>query len=328
MWSMPAWVPDRVRKALGPGWDLQAPDVPADGSGDGASSLCPEIEDVLGGAEVYLGFGIPPEVLRAGPGLRWVHSGAAGVGGSLHSEMRESAVLFTNSAGIHGPPMAETVLAMAMHFFRGLDLATRGKAEKRWARDEFLAADSPVKELAGSTAVVVGFGGVGREVGSRLAALGVRVIGVRRRQPASGPEVHHVVGIEELHAMLPRADLLVLTVPGTDDTQRLIGRDELALLPEGAVLINVSRGTVIDEPALVDALTGGRVRGAGLDVFAQEPLPGASPLWELDNVLMTPHVSAVGRGFWERQVRLIEQNIARFLSDRPLLNLVDKQAGY
>lgn len=328
MWSMPEWVPERIRQALGPGWEVVAPDVPADGSGDGASTLSPEIEAALKGAEIYLGFGIPPEVLQAGPELRWVHSGAAGVGGSLHEQMRTSPVQFTNSAGIHGPPMAETVVAMAMYFARGLDLATKSQAAGEWAAETFLAAASPVREIAGSTAVVVGYGGVGRQVGSRLAALGVRVIGVRRKVPDNGPQTYNVVGAAALRSVLPRADLLVLTVPGTEETRRLIGAEELALLPAGSVLINVARGPVLDEDALVQSLRSGHLRGAGLDVFREEPLPPESPLWTLSNVLMTPHVSAVGRGFWDRQIRLIEKNIQRYLGGGALLNLVDKDAGY
>ena len=137
-----------------------------------------------------------------------------------------------------------------------------------------------------------------------------------------------MVGIESLSALLPGADLLILTVPGTDETKHLVGAEQLDLLPDHAVLINVSRGFVIDEDALVDVLRSGGLRGAGLDVFAQEPLPGDSPLWDMDNVLITPHVSAVGRGFWERQVRLLERNIDRYKSGGPLLNVVDKKAGY
>lgn len=328
MWSMPDTIPGRIQEALGPGWELSAPDVPADGSGDGASTLSPEISTALADSEIYLGFGIPPDVLAAGPGLRWVHSGAAGVGGSLHPTMRSSDVQFTNSAGIHGPPMAETVVAMALYFARGLDLAARSQANARWGADAVLAADSPVREVAGSTALVVGYGGVGREVGSRLAALGARVIGVRRTLPNQGPSEHNVVGADALHSVLPNADLLVLTVPGTGETQHLVGASELALLPRGSVLINVARGPVVNEPALIQALRSGHLRGAALDVFEEEPLPGASELWRLPNVLITPHVSAVGRGFWDRQIRLIEQNISRYLHGRPLLNLVDKEAGY
>ncbi len=329
VWSMPEWVPGRLREAMPEGWELRDVDAPADGSGDGAALVAPEVVEAVRDARVYLGFGIAPEVLRAGEGLEWVHSGSAGVGGSLTAALRERDVVFTNSAGIHGPPMAETVVGMLLHFFRGLDFAVRGKERGHWRPDPFYAADTPVTELAESVVGIVGYGGVGREVARRVSGLGARVLALRRHPPEGGdPHAEVLHGTAGFHRLLGRSDAVVLTVPETAETRGMIDADAFGAMKEGTILINVARGGVVDEDALLDALASGRLRGAGLDVFAAEPLPSDHPLWEMENVLLTPHVSAVSRRFWERQVHLITENLERFFEGRPLMNVVDVSLGY
>ena len=353
IWTIPEWAVEQVRDALPAGWELIRIQAPADGSGDGGRGPVPEVLEAVRGARVYLGYGVPPEILEAGAGtLEWVHSGAAGVGSSLHEAMRRSPVLFTNSAGIHGPPMAETVLGMILHFMRGLDFAVAAQREGRWHQDPFLAADTPVTELAGSTVGIVGYGGIGREVGRRAAALGARVLGLRRgggrddEQDApggadagmgsgAGAEGEGGEGVVELLSgpggldrLLAESHTVVVAVPDTPATRGMLDRDRLRRLRPGAIFVNVSRGRVVDEDALVEILREGRIRGAGLDVFRKEPLPADSPLWSLSNVLITPHVSAVSRGFWRRETELIVENLRLFLEGRPLRNLVDREAGY
>ncbi|MBV9773472.1 MAG: D-2-hydroxyacid dehydrogenase [Gemmatimonadetes bacterium] len=328
VFDVPGWVVEEIRGALPPEWELAVVDAHADGSGDGGGPSDEAIRAVRG-AEAYVGYGFPVELFRAaGDALRWVHSGSAGVGGALYPEMRGSGVVLTNSAGIYAEPMADTVLAMILHFARGLDLAVRAQAERRWDKAPFVAADAPVRELAETTVGIVGLGGIGRAVARRAVALGMPVVASRRR-PTGAPE-----GVELLHGegaldrLLVRSDVLVVTVPETAETRGMIGRRELALLPESAVVVNVARGSVVDEEALVEALRGGRLRGAGLDVFAREPLPPDSPLWGLSNVLVTPHVSGISHRYWRRETDLVVENVRRYLAGRPLLNVVDKQAGY
>ena len=317
IWTVPDWAVDRVRDALPAGWELTRIQAPADGSGDGGRGPVPEVLEAVRGARVYLGYGVPPEILEAGAGtLEWVHSGAAGVGSSLHDAMRRSSVLFTNSAGIHGPPMAETVLGMILHFMRGFDFALAAQGDGRWDQAPFLAADTPVTELAGSTVGILGYGGIGREVGGRVEALGAHVLKLRRS------------GGDPLERILAESHVVVVSVPDTPDTRGLLTRDRLRSLRPGAILVNVSRGRIVDEDALVECLREGRIRGAGLDVFQKEPLSPDSPLWSLPNVFLTPHVSAVSRGFWRRETELIVENFSRFLEGRPLRNLVDREAGY
>jgi phosphoglycerate dehydrogenase-like enzyme len=285
------------------------------------------------GAEVYVGFGVPEPLFRAateGPDarLRWAHTGSAGVGGSLHPAIRASDVVLTNSAGVYAEPMADTVLAMILHFARGIDVAVRAQAQRRWNQAPYDTADAPVRELSESTLGIIGLGGIGRAVAWRGVALGMTVVATRRRG-TEGPEgVEVLSGPDALDRILPRSDYLVIAVPQTDQTRAMIGARELAMLPRGAVLVNVARGGVVDEEALIGALRSERLRGAGLDVFATEPLPADSPLWGLPNVLVLPHVSGASHRFWRRQTDLITHNLRRYAAGESLLNTVDKQAGY
>ena len=342
-WSLPPWVAGEIREALPQGWTLQVMETEADGSGDGIESLSTELLEAVAEAEIYLGYGVPAALIRGATRLKWAHSGAAGVGGSLSSDMLESPVVFTNSKGIHGPPMGDTALAMILHFSRGLDFGVTNKAEGSWNTDPFYREDHPLTEMAFSTIGVFGFGGVGRQVAKRGLALGARVLAFDRGpqafhdpgRMAQGSEVHpQDPCLETLHGkggfqrLLGESDFLVLTAPETPETRGVFDGPALARMKPTAVLINLSRGCLVAEDALVEALQAGCLRGAGLDVFLAEPLASGHPLWDLPNVILTPHVSAVTRGFWRRQTDLILENLRRYFSGEALLNLVDKRAGY
>lgn len=328
VWTIPDAAIEAIRGAVPDDWEVVVVPGTADGQGDGGGPSAEALQAVRG-AEVYLGYGLPRPLLEAAGGsLRWAHSAAAGVRGSLYPEMRASSIALTNSAGIHAPPMAETVIAFILHFARGLDFAVRAQAEGRWDKGPFTSADTPVDEIARRTLGIVGFGGIGRETARRALALGMRVIASKRTPSAAPDGVELLTGDDALAGILHRADFLLLAVPETPATRGLIGERELARLPAGAVVINVARGSVVDEAALVEALRAGRLRGAALDVFRTEPLPSDSPLWSLPNVLVTPHVSATTRGFWRRELDLIIDNLQRYLAGRELRNRVDKDAGY
>ena len=330
LFALPDAVVARIEAALPPDWELVVVDASATGTGDGGGRASAAALEAVAEAEVYMGFGVPADLLRAGPGLRWVHSGAAGVGGSLTPEMLGRDVVFTNSAGIHGPPVAETVMGYLLHFARGLDLAVAAQRRGRWEKDRFDAADSPVRELARSTVGVVGLGGLGREVAWRARALGARVVGTRRRpapvEGVEGVEVRH--GADGLASLLAESHYVVLTAPETAETRGLIGAAELAAMRGDAVLVNVARGRLVDTAALVDALEAGAIRGAALDVFAREPLADDDPLWRVPRLLITPHTSAYTHAFWERESALLLENLQRYLEGTTLRNVVDKHAGY
>jgi len=332
IWAFPAWAEVELRAAIPADWEVHVSDAPTVGTGDGASSIPEAVLEALSGAKVYLGYGVPAPVLEAGhPTLEWVHSGAAGVGGSLHEAMLNSPVRFTNSAGIHGPPIAETVLGMLLHFARGFDFAIAAAGRREWDPAAFLAADSPVREIASMTVGILGYGGIGREVARRVRPLGAEVLGLRRGPgPAStdAQGVHLLHGEAGLDRLLRESDALVVAAPDTHVTRGILSAERIRALRPGAVVVNVARGSLVDEEALVAALVDGHLRGAGLDVFSVEPLPSDHPLWTLPNVLLTPHTSAVTRGFWRREMDLILENLRRFREGGPLRNEVDRSRGY
>ena len=341
IWAIPKRAVEELRVALPADWSLFVAQGPADGSGDGGGTPPTEVLEAVRGARVYLGFGVSTALLEAaGPSLQWVHSGAAGVGSSLEAIRSAPGVRFTNSAGIHGPPIAETVLGMLLYFARGLDFAIEGKGRESWDPGPFLAADTPVCELGEMTVGILGYGGIGREIGRRLAPLGTRVLGFRRTaEPAEragvsigpGAPVDAAIllhGPSGLQQLLAESDALVIAAPLTPETRGILGADQIRSLRRGAILVNIARGALVDEAALIAALRDGHLRGAGLDVFATEPLPSSSPLWRSPNVLMTPHVSAVTRQFWRREMDLVIENLGRHLAGLPLLNEVQPARGY
>jgi phosphoglycerate dehydrogenase-like enzyme len=329
-WSMPADSVARVREALGADWTIRTIKHEIDATGDGPPVTPEPVLDGIADAEVYFGFGIARDAFREARRLRWVHSGAAGIGGSLFPEMLDSEVLLTNSAGIYAEPMADQALAMMLYFTRALDGAVAGMRAREWRREAIVGPGGGVTELAGAVVGIVGYGGIGRALGRRASALGMRIWALRRSRPAGEQpeEVERISGASGLEELLCGSDYVVLTVPETSETKGLIGERELALMPRSSVLINVARGRILDEEALAAALSAGRLRGAGLDVFREEPLPPDSPLWELDNVLITPHIGGTSQRFWDRQTELMIRNIGNYLADLPLENLVDKRLGY
>ena len=329
-WSLPREHADAILRTAPPEWQVSVLTSPTSSDGDGGASASADALAAVRDAEVYLGYGISPSLFAVAPELRWVHSAAAGVGSTLFPAMLERDVLLTNSAGIHAVPIAEYVVGGILHFTRGFDIALAQQRAGVWNKEPFVSAHTRLRELGESVALLLGTGGIGQAIAHRLTALGCTVVGVRRR-PHLGrpPGFARVVGVEELDAELPAANLLIVAAPQTSDTRGLIGAQRLSALPGDAVVVNVARGGLLDEYALATALASGRLRGAVLDVFAEEPLAPTSPLWQLESVLLTPHVSAVSpRAFWERELSLFLENWERYVRDEPLRNVVDKRAGY
>jgi phosphoglycerate dehydrogenase-like enzyme len=279
-------------------------------------------------ADVAFAARLGPAHLAAARRLKWIHSPAAGIGNMLFAEMLASPVVLSNSRGNSSRTIAEHVIAVTLALFRDLPLAWRRQGERVWAQDEFNAGAS-IRSLEGARMLVVGLGSIGERVARLASAFGVRVVGVRRRVDAERPPwVAAVVPPAALHDELPYADVVVLSAPQTAETMHVIGEAELALMNRDAVLVNVSRGKLIDEGALVRALDAGRPRGAALDVFEHEPLAPESPLWGRDDVLITPHVSGFHPRHWLDATQLFADNLRRFAAGEPLANQVDKHAGY
>jgi phosphoglycerate dehydrogenase-like enzyme len=244
--------------------------------------------------------------------------------------MKASDVRLTNSAGVMGDTIAEHVLGGVLYLLRGFDRAVTLQDQRQWDKIGFAATDTPLKEINECTVLVVGAGGIGGAVGWRFGALGARCIGVRRRPDLGVPRgFERVVGPGGLDAELPRADIIVLTTPLTPATGTLLTGARIDCLQPGAIVVNVARGALVDESALIERLEHGTLRGAVLDVFREEPLPPTSPLWGMRQVLLTPHVAAISpRRFWERELELFLDNWVRYRRGDPLRNLVDKDAGY
>ena len=329
----PAWrIPDTsihaIRDAAGQGWDVIPVTATASSDGDGGSGT-PEAVAAARGAEVYLGYGIPSGVVAAARGtLRWAHTGTAGVGGSL-AHLRGSGIILTNSAGVHAEPLADWVIAATAYFARALDRLGEAQRAAHWAKDELTDMRWRVRELADLRLGVYGLGGIGSAVARKAVALGMRVAGVRRRpERGAPPGVAWVGGTADLPRLAAESDVFVIAAPGTDLTTSAVDSALIARLPQDAVVINTSRGAVLDETALLAALDAGRLRGAALDVFAVEPLPAGHPFWRHPRVLVSPHASAVTERFWERETGLIVDNLRRYLAGSPLTNVVDLEAGY
>lgn len=329
-WALTPEGERRIREATPPGWRIHVVTAPTSSDGDGPPRPSDEVMDAIVDAEAYYGFGIPKLLFAEAKRLRWVHSAAAGVGSAMYPEMVESDVLFSNSAGVHGVPIAEYIVAGVLHFLRGFDIAIDQQQRTEWNKTPFVRMDSVLREMDSVHALIIGVGGLGGGAGERLAAPGAHVTGVRRRvELGPPPGFERVISLDALDAELPKHDVVVLAAPLTAQTNGILTAERLDLLPRNAIVVNVARGAMLDQDALTVRLMDGRIRGAVLDVFQEEPLPAASPLWGLRQVLLTPHVSPVSPGrYWPRQLDLFLDNWRRYLKGEPLRNVVDKRAGY
>lgn len=268
---------------------------------------------------------LKPDEFAVASRLRWIQSPAAGVASLLFPELRESGVVLTNSRGIHGDAMAEHVIGLAIVLFRQIHTAVRYQVSHEWKKPP----QSACRMLRGHVMGVVGLGAIGTAVAERAAALGMDVIAVRRRVDQPRPTcVSATYPPTELGAVLGQSDVVVVTAPLTGDTRGLIGGAELRQMRPQAVLINVSRGKLVREEELAAELARGTIGGAALDVFEHEPLSADSPLWDLPNLVITPHTSAFREDYWTLAVDLFASNLRRFERGEALANVVDKHIGY
>ena len=281
--------------------------------------------EALPGAGILLGWNFSEGNLRdAWPhagSLRWIHWTGAGVDAVLFPELIRSDVVLTNSRGIFDRAMAEYVLGLILSFAKRFPETTRHQGERRWQHR--------LGELVfGARVLVVGVGSIGREIAGLLTRVGLQVEGVGRRARAGDDDFGVIHAQEDLNAVLPEADYVVVIVPLTEQSRGMFGAAQFAAMKPTARIINVARGAVVDEGALADALRLGRIAGAALDVAAVEPLPADSPLWEMPQVIISPHMSGDYVGYQEAVVSAFVDNFQRFRTGQPLLNVVDKTSGF
>jgi phosphoglycerate dehydrogenase-like enzyme len=295
---------------------------------------------VAEGCDVLLSFRMPNDVTERARGLKWIQLLSAGADHALAGPLKSSTIPITTASGIHATPIAEYTMASMLSYAHRIHLAIRAQMRREWTRSgRFMAG---VDEIRGLTLGIIGYGSIGRETARLGQAFGMKVLALKRNPaertdsgwcPAglgdpAGTIPARFFGPEQREEILRESDYISVTLPLTEHTRKFIGARELRAMKPGAYIVNIGRGEVIDEHAMAEALKAGKLGGAGLDVFEHEPLEASSPLWELENVILTPHISGANRGYMDKACELFVENLKRFASNHPLLNVVDPQLGY
>ena len=316
LWNAPTWFAERLRK------DFPRIEIVHLASYEG-------VEEQLRDSEIVFTISLRPEQFALAIKLRWIHTPAAAVHQLLIPGVVNSDVVVTNARGVHGPVVAEHVIALVFALAKKIPQAVRLQQRRVWGQELIWNGGPKPCEVAGATLGLIGLGSIGREVAARASALGMRVIGAREHaEMAKAPWIDEVFSSDQLDQLLAQSDYVVLAAPLTPATLGLMNAKRLASMKPDAYLINVGRGPLIDDAALIEALSERRIGGAALDVFEHEPLPEDSPLWNLDNLLITPHTAALTEKLWQRHYDLFSQNLRRYVEGEPLLFVVDKQKGY
>ena len=315
LWNAPPWVAEKLRR------DFANVEVVQLENYD-------RIEQEIRDTDAVVAWSLRPEQIQGAKKLRWIHSPAAAVHQLLFPELINSDIILTNARDVHGPVVAEHAIALILTLAKKIPQSVRLQTRHEWGQQVLWDDKPPVREIAGATLGLLGFGSIGREIAKRAAALGMRVIAVRKQPEKGGEGLVAVFGPNDLDRMLAESDYVVLCVPLTPQTQGIISTERLRRMKRDACLVNVGRGPLVDEPALADALRNRTIAAAALDVFSHEPLSADSPFWDLENCLITPHTAAITEKLWDRHYAQISENLRRFLAGQPMLGVVDKQKGY
>ncbi len=276
--------------------------------------------DVIPDVDILIAGTFNKDILKKAERLKWVHALAAGVDRLLFPEFLKSDIVLTNSSGVHPIPISEHVLGMMLMFSRKLHESMRSQLQKAWLRP------NPF-ELYGKTLGIIGFGSIGERIGELGKCMGMYVIGLKKHITTTD-KAHEIVPPENLKTLLTRSDFVVISLPLTRETEYLFKTEEFHTMKNTSYLINISRGKIICEKDLIQALKNKEIAGAGLDVFEEEPLPDTSPLWEMDNVILTPHYAGSTPEYFNRAINIFCDNLTRFLKGEPLINKVDKRSQY
>jgi len=287
------------------------------------------VEEYLRDSEVIFTLSLRPEQFALCQKLRWIHSPTAAVHQFQFPQLIESDVVLTNSTEVHGPVVAEHVIALIFALAKKIPQAAILQQKHVWGQEPMWIQRPHMREVAGATLGLIGVGSIGRRVAQMASALGMRVIAVREHVEKGSPEgVEKVFAASQIDDLVRQSDYVVLAAPLIAATEKLINAERLAVMKPEACLINVGRGPLVDESALLDALRARRIGGAALDVFDREPLPADSSLWDLDNLLITPHTAGLTEKLWDRQYEHFSANLRRYFSHVPLQYVVDKRRGY
>lgn len=316
LWNVPAWFGQRLAA------EFPQLNIVERNSYEG-------VEQYLRDSEVIFTLSLRPEQFALCQKLRWIHTPTAAVHQFQFPQLIESDVVLTNSTEVHGPVVAEHVIALIFALAKKIPQAAILQQKHVWGQEAMWNQRPPMSEIAGATLGLIGVGSIGRRVARMASALGMRVIAVREHVEKGCPEgVEKVFPTSQLDDLLRQSDYVVLAAPLIAATEKLINAERLAVMKPEACLINVGRGPQVDESALLDALRARGIGGAALDVFDPEPLPADSPLWGLDNLLITPHTAGLTEKLWHRHYEHFSSNLRRYFEHQPLQYVVDKRKGY
>ena len=315
LWQAPPWFAERLRRDFPQLEVIHLHDYHG-------------VNDEIADADIAIAWSLRGEQIKAAKKLKWIHSTATAVHALMTDELRASNIVITNARDVHGPVVAEHAMALVLALAKRLPQAMRAQQQKHWAQQYIWNAAPRPRELKGATITIVGLGGIGRPLAKMASSLGMRVIGVREHPEQGCEGVEKIYGFDHLDEALAQADFVALALPVTPKTHHLMNAARLSHLKSDAYLINVGRGVLIDEAALIDALRRKSFAGAALDVTTEEPLPQDSPLWQMDNVFITPHIASLTEQMWKRHYETFTQNLRRFLNNERLLWIVDKEKAY
>jgi phosphoglycerate dehydrogenase-like enzyme len=286
--------------------------------------LPPELPDT----DIFVGYSLRAQQLQAAKKLKWLHSTAAGVSQLMYPELRDRGILVTNPSGAFSVPMAEHTMGLLFALARNFPDSVRHQDRSHWSQQDLWDKPQHLTELNGQVLLIVGYGSIGRELARRAKAFEMRVWGVTRSGTGDLTYAEKVVPASRLEEVLPHADYVVISAPETPETKHMIAAPQIARMKRGARLINVARGSLLDEAPLLRALETGALGGAALDVAKMEPLPPESALWKAPNLFITPHTSAVSDRLWQRETSLLLDLLERWFAGREMFNRVDFARGY
>jgi len=278
--------------------------------------------------DIFVGYSLRAKQLTEAKKLKWIHSTASGVAQLMYPELRDSGILVTNPSGVFSVPMAEHTMGMLIALARNFPDSVRQQDRGHWSQQELWDKPQHISELNGQVLLIVGFGSIGHELAKRAKAFDMRVWGVSRSGNGDTSLAEKIVPISQLHEVLPHADYVVIAAPETAETRHLFGAAELGRMKTSARLINVARGSLLDQAALIAALSQKKIAGAALDVTDPEPLPLGDTLWQAPNLMITPHTSAISDRLWPRQTALLIDLLERWFAGAEMFNQVDLNRGY